>query len=129
MTPRSTVPILRLILSVLTIVALAVPGSAAPIRAIPGEDIPLGGTATGVDVVYLFLTGPNLPDPGISLTGGTPVSTGVPSSFTRVEINTDGTWRFTWQTGSIGRTLDPGTYTVYAALEPVSRQDLAGADY
>jgi len=103
--------------------------TAAPISAVFGEDIPLGGTAPGSDFIYLFLTGPNLPDGGISLAGGTPVATGVPASFTRVEVQTDDTWRYTWRTGSLGRILDQGTYTIYAVNEPLSRPDLDDAAF
>jgi hypothetical protein len=90
---------------------------------VQGEEIPLRGTATGSDVVYLSLTGPNLPSEGISLAGGT-VATGVPGSFTKVDVNTDGTWAYTWKTGSAGRVLDPGTYYVFITEEPLSRPDL-----
>jgi hypothetical protein len=103
--------------------------SATPIYAIRGEDIPLRGTAPGSALLYLFLTGPNLPNQGISLAGGTPVETGAPASFTRVEVSTDGTWTYTWRTGSLGRILDPGTYTIYIVLEPRSRPDLDDAPY
>lgn len=98
--------------------------SAAPIYAVQGEEIPLRGTATGSDVIYLFLTGPNLPGQGIALVGGTPVTTGVPGSFTRVDVNTDGTWAYTWRTGAVGRILDTGTYYVFITEEPLSRPDL-----
>jgi hypothetical protein len=103
--------------------------AAAPIYAVFGEDIPLGGTAPGSDFIYLFLTGPNLPADGISLAGGTPVTAGVPGSFTRVEVLTDGTWSYIWRTGSTGRILDPGTYTIYAVNEPLSRPDLDDSAY
>jgi hypothetical protein len=125
-------PLMRnpgLCLPFLLLVALTVSATAAPISAVYGEDIPLRGTATGSDVVYLFLTGPNLPDQGISLAGGTPVATGVPGSFTRVEVFTDGTWAYTWRTGSVGRVLDPGTYVIYIAEEPRARPDLDDSAY
>ena len=109
--------------------AIPLCGYALPISAVPGEDIPLRGTAPGSDFIYLFLTGPNLPADGISLSDGTPVTTGVPSSFTRVEVQTDGTWAYTWRTGSMGRILDRGTYAIYAVNEPLSRPDLDDSAY
>jgi hypothetical protein len=112
---------------ILTFAVIPLCCAAAPIYAVFGEDIPLGGTAPGSAFIYLFLTGPNLPDGGISLAGGTPVKTGVPASFTRVEVQTDETWSYTWRTGSIGRILDRGTYTIYAVNEPLSRPDLDDA--
>lgn len=120
--PPSRYPFLILTLAVIPLCC-----AAAPIYAVFGEDIPLRGTAPGSDFIYLFLTGPNLHDGGISLADGTPVTTGVPSSFTRVEVQTDDTWAYTWRTGSLGRILDPGTYTIYIVQEPRSRPDLDDA--
>ncbi len=117
--PLSRYPLLFLTLAVIPLCC-----AAAPIYTVIGEDLPLRGTAPGSDFIYLFLTGPNLPAEGISLAGGTPVTTGVPGSFTRVEVMTDGTWAYTWRTGSIGRVLDQGTYTIFSGLEPRSRSDL-----
>jgi hypothetical protein len=103
--------------------------SAAPPYAVFGNDIPLSGTAPGNDFIYLFLTGPNLPADGISLVGGTPVVTGNAASFTRVEVSTDGSWSYTWNSGSVGRVLDQGTYVIYAIQEPRSLPDLDDAVY
>jgi hypothetical protein len=128
MTSRPATGILLPVVLVLTLF-LAASASAQAIHAVYGEDIPLGGRASGTDFLYLFLTGPNLPGQGISLVGGTPVTTGVPASFTRVEVQTDGTWTYTWQTRSLGRLLDPGTYTIYAAEEARSRPDLDDTVY
>jgi hypothetical protein len=114
---------------ILLLTALPLCAVAAPIYAVQGEEIPLGGTATGSDVVYLFLTGPNLPPEGISLVGGTPVTTGVPGSFTRVDVNTGGTWAYTWRTGSLGRVLSEGNYLIYTVEEPRARSDLDDTVY
>jgi hypothetical protein len=108
---------------ILLLAALPVCASAS-VTFVQGEDIPLHGTSSGSTVVYLFLTGPNLPDGGISLIGGAPVITGASGSFTRVEVSTDGTWVFTWNTGDAGRVLSPGTYVIYIAQEPRARPDL-----
>ena len=124
--PRFWYPLLFLALA-LTLIPLCC--AAAPIPAVQGEDVPLRGTAPGLDVIYLFLTGPNLPDQGISLIGGTPVATGVPASFTRVEVGTDGSWAYTWRTGALGRILDAGTYTLYIVQEPLARPDLDDSVY
>jgi hypothetical protein len=120
-------PLSRYPFLILTLAVIPFCCAAAPIYAVFGEDIPLGGMAPGSTFIYLFLTGPNLPDGGISLAGGTPVTTGVPASFTRVEVQTDETWAYTWRTGSTGRILDQGTYTIYAVNEPLSRPDLDDA--
>ena len=114
--------------SVLLLAALPLWVSAS-VSFVQGVDIPLAGTSSGSNVVYLFLTGPNLPEGGISLAGGAPVTTGVSGSFTRVDVNTDGTWRYTWRTGSLGRILDGGTYVIYIAQEPRARPDLDDTVY
>jgi hypothetical protein len=122
-------PLYRCLFLLVVFAAYPLCCSAAPIYAVQGEDIPLRGTAPGSALLYLFLTGPNLPVQGISLAGGTPVTTGVPASFTKVEVYTDGTWAYTWRTGSLGRILDAGTYTIYIVQEPRSWPDLDDAVY
>ena len=114
---------------ILLLAALPLCAAAASISAVQGEDIPLQGTSSGSNVVYLFLTGPNLPEGGISLGGGAPVVTGVSGSFTRVEVNTDGTWAYNWRTGSLGRVLSEGNYLIYIVQEPRSRSDLDDTVY
>jgi hypothetical protein len=121
--------VLFLILVPVLVAPGVVTATPQPIYTVYGEDLPLSGTAPGLDVIYLFLTGPNLPDQGISLAGGTPVTTGTPGSFTRVEVNTDGTWSYTWRTSALGRILDPGTYTLYIVQEPLARPDLDDTVY
>jgi hypothetical protein len=122
-------PVARYLPVLLLLAALPLCASAAPLQVVQGEEMVLRGTAPGMDVLYLFLTGPNLPVEGISLEGGTPVVTGNPASFTQAEVNTDGTWTYTWRTGEIGRILSPGTYTLYTVQEPLSRPDLGDTVY
>jgi hypothetical protein len=122
-------PLLRYQLPFLLLALVPICCAAAPIQAVQGEDIPLRGTAPGSDFIYLFLTGPDLPEGGISLAGGTPVTTGVPASFTRVEVLPGDAWAYTWRTGSMGRILDQGTYTICAVNEPLSRPDLNDSVY
>jgi hypothetical protein len=119
--PPAPFPIAILLL---LLAALPLCTSAASLTVVQGEDIPLRGTSFGSNVVYLFLTGPNLPDRGISLIGGAPVTTGAAGTFTKVVVSTDGTWAYTWRTGELGRVLSPGTYVIYIAQEPRSRFDL-----
>jgi len=120
---------LFLLLPALALAPLCCHAGAASLQVVFGARIPLAGTAPGSDYVYLFLTGPNLPARGISLVGGFPVVTGVPGSFTRVDVLTDGTWSLTWDTRSLGRVLDPGTYVIYIVEEPRSLPDLDDAAY
>ncbi len=106
-----------------------IPCAAAPsITAYLGEEIPLSGSGSGTDTVYLFVTGPNLPQNGGNLQQPfSPVVTGDPGTFTRAEVGADTRWTVTWDTSGIG--LDAGTYLVYAVDAPVGRSDLSGHSY
>jgi hypothetical protein len=93
-----------------------------------GQQVVLSGVNTATDTTYLFMTGPNLPSAGGSLTDPhTPVVTGLPGTFTQVPVNADTTWEYKWQTGNLG--VDPGVYTVYAVATPNSRNDLGNAQF
>ncbi|MDK2989944.1 MAG: hypothetical protein PWR16_1473 [Methanoculleus sp.] len=97
-----------------------------------GEEITLSGTCTDNNTVYLFMTGPNLNGNGVSLDENLPaVVSGTESSFTRggIEVEADDTWSFDWNTANLGRSLDAGGYTIYAAAEPQGRNDLSGVKY
>lgn len=97
-----------------------------------GEEITLSGTCTDNNTVYLFMTGPNLNGNGVSLDENLPaVVSGTGSSFTKsgIEVEADDTWSFDWNTANLGRSLDAGGYTIYAAAEPQGRNDLSGVKY
>lgn len=119
-----------LLLLVAGLLLLTGPSAAAPvISAAIGDPVPLAGYAPGADVVYLFLTGPNLPANGVRLDDiAAPVTSGDPSSFTRSSVD-DSRWEYTWYTRTKGGTPDAGTYTVFIVTSPVGRRDLAGAEY
>ena len=103
--------------------------SAEPLEADIGDDIPLSGTAVGVDRVYLFMTGPGVPPGGSRMDSSiSPVVTGDPNTFTQVDVSND-RWNYTWRTGRVSGGLAAGTYTIYAATMPVARDDLAGVPY
>ena len=104
-------------------------GAAEPLEAAIGDDIPLSGTAVGVDGVYLFMTGPGVPSDGSRMDSSiSPVVTGNPNTFTQVDVSND-RWNYTWRTSRVSGGLGAGTYTVYAATMPVARDDLAGVPY
>jgi len=99
-------------------------GTGPPRSFFLGEQVLLAGTNTESDTVYLFMTGPNLPSAGGSLTNPRiPVRTGQPESFTAVSVDPDNTWEYRWFSGNLG--IDAGTYTVYAVAGPASRTDLS----
>ncbi|WP_214020526.1 hypothetical protein [Methanoculleus sp.] len=110
------------------LVALVIAPAASAVTVYPGSEVTLGGTSTGSDTVYLFVTGPNLPASGGRLEDPqTPVRSGDPASFTTATVGADDRWTYRWRTGEAG--LDPGTYTVYAVEAPVDRSNLSGHGY
>ena len=112
-------------------VLVAAPSMAAqsPITVPLGGVVTLKGVAPGSDSVYLFLTGPNLPQNGVKLDNiRSPVVTWNPSTFTKVDVVND-RWSYQWYTRTAGGVLDAGSYTVYAVTQPVGRSDLQYADY
>ncbi|HVP50008.1 MAG TPA: hypothetical protein VMT56_02175, partial [Candidatus Bathyarchaeia archaeon] len=108
-----------------------------------GETIKITGTNTDNTTVYLALKGPNLADGGVSLAdiffrtdGNTAGGAQDNVRFKMVDVNTDNTWSYKWDTSRLNQTgavsLDAGTYTVYAVAVPVlslGSTDLAGATY
>ena len=92
-----------------------------------GDEVPISGYATSGPYVYLFLTGPNLPENGVALHDITKRAD--QGWFTRVSVDGDDHWSYTWHTGSIGGRLDEGTYTIWVVSGPNDRSRLAEADY
>lgn len=89
----------------------------------PGEQIALSGTNSETDDIYLFVTGPGLPDTGGNLDDPqTPVVDGNPSTFTGAEVLEDSTWQFSWDTEN--ESLVPGYYTIYAVATPNDKNHL-----
>jgi hypothetical protein len=119
-----------LVTTVLITGILFLTGSAAAspgIQAAMGDEVTISGYATSGPYVYLFLTGPNLPENGVALHDITKrADQGV---FTRVSVDGDDHWSYTWHTGSINGRLDEGTYTVWVVSGPNDRSRLAWADY
>ena len=91
-----------------------------------GSEITLSGTNTDSDIVYLFITGPNLKSNGEPLLDlGTAVISAVGGS--QVSVKTDNTWEKTWETARTG--LDTGAYTIYATSGPAGKDDLSSTEY
>jgi hypothetical protein len=94
-----------------------------------GDIIPLSGTAPGVDVIYLFMTGPGVPQYGSRMDSSvSPVITGDPDTFTQVPVEGD-QWNYSWQTGRVSGGLAPGLYNVYASTAPAAADALSGIPY
>jgi len=70
-----------------------------------GNDMTISGTNTESEVVYLFIKGANVDVQGITgYSGATPIA-----------VESDDTWKVTFNTRTILGALDTGTYTIYAA--------------
>ena len=74
-----------------------------------GDEIVLSGTNTDSDYVYLFITGKNI---DAYVLKDLPTKTPASEATNPVEVKTDNTWEYKWDTSRIA--LDPGTYAVYA---------------
>ncbi|SCL76486.1 major cell surface glycoprotein [Methanoculleus chikugoensis] len=95
-----------------------------------GEEVTLSGTCTDNETtVHLFITGPNLPNNGADLVEIKPVINGNTGSFTTEDVEGDDTWSYKWNTADLGKSLDAGGYTIYAASKPVDKDHLSDAKY
>jgi len=91
-----------------------------------GEGVPLYGINTDGETTYLFLTGSDLAVSGVKLSDiKVAVEDGNPGTFTCVHVEAYDTWSYMWNTADIGRRLNAGNYTIYAAAEPRSRDNLS----
>lgn len=107
-----------LILAVLAPALLVTPATAADIdmEGYLGETIPFHGFSYRGDSVYLFLTGPGLPENGVTLTD---ISQRADQGhFTVVDVDDNQEWTYIWKTSRIDSEIDPGTYIVYVTNEP-----------
>jgi hypothetical protein len=103
------------------------PGSAADIdmEGYLGETITLHGFSYVGDSVYLFLTGPGLPENGVTLTN-TDLRADQ-GQFTVVGVDDNQEWTYIWKTSRIANEIDYGTYIVYVTNEPVDKAHLGGS--
>jgi hypothetical protein len=91
-----------------------------------GEKIVLKGSGPDAGTVYLYMTGPNLPAPGVSLTAPkTAVIGSNPDTFTAVKTKPDKTWEYSFNTANLK--LDAGAYDIVATSQPEAK-DQPGPD-
>ncbi|WAC04149.1 MAG: hypothetical protein OS112_06665 [Methanoregula sp.] len=120
-------PVALLLIVCLYPVMFAMPVSAADVEidAEMGDIVTISGVSYVSDTMYLFLTGPGLPSNGVMLTS--PTRRADQGEFNTVDVASDQTWSFRWDTSRVSSYLDPGTYTVYATSEPVDKAHLGGS--
>jgi len=103
-----------------------------------GEEVKFSGTNTETDTVYMFITGPNLPENGGSFVEGgldddgvacgevnppeCEAATNQPTTFKVIDVDDDNTWSWKWGTATVP--LDAGTYTVFAVSSATDKSDL-----
>jgi hypothetical protein len=122
---------LYLILACCIMGVITVPVSAADasIEAELGDTLNLHGVSYTGDRVYLFLTGPGLPENGVTLTD---ISQRADQGhFTLVDLDSTQHWSFRWDTLRLLSLFDSGashTYTVYVSTEPVDKAHLGGSN-
>jgi hypothetical protein len=107
------------------VMILPVAGADANIQAELGDTLNLHGDLYKGDRVYLFLTGPGLPENGVTLSDVTQRAD--QGKFTIVDVGSDQTWAMQWKTSRIENEINPGTYTVYVTNEPVDKAHLGGS--
>lgn len=90
-----------------------------------GNAIRLNGVSYTGERVYLFLTGPGLPENGVMLTDVTQRAD--QGHFTIVDLDSDQTWSMKWDTSRISNNINPGTYFLYVTNEPVDKANLGGS--
>ena len=123
--PRSTQTAILLITGFLVLTPCV--SASMEITAYIGDTIPLSGNSYGSSMVYLFLTGPNLPVNGVALNDIT--ARADEGHFTEVSVDNNDHWEYPWGTNAISGRLDAGTYTVWVVNRPLDRSHLAKADY
>lgn len=113
-----------------TVGAIALEINATPSQVHIGDTVTLKGTVTGIKTiaVYLFVTGPDLDNRGVTLENlNIPAGRGL---FTTAPVNlNDGTWEYVWDTSVILGNLKPGTYTLFVVSTPVDRLRFAKGEF
>jgi len=92
-----------------------------------GEKIKISGTSTASSSVYLAIRGVNVSPDLRKLDNLSIISKNIDEySFVKVDIRSDYTWSYIWDTSVIGSSLREGIYTIYAIEGPFSSDSLEG---
>ena len=90
---------------------LPVSAADANIEAELGDTLNLHGVSYTGGSVYLFMTGPGLPENGVTLTDVSQRAD--QGKFTQVDLDGSQEWSFRWDTSRIENEINAGTYLVY----------------
>lgn len=90
-----------------------------------GDVVDIHGVSYTGNAVYLFLTGPNLPVNGVTLSDTSQRAD--QGHFTIVTLDSNQEWSYKWNTQRLQTQLDPGTYTIYVSTEPDDLANLGGS--
>ncbi len=98
----------------------------ANIEAELGDTLNLHGVSYTGTSVYLFMTGPGLPENGVTLTDVTQRADH--GQFTQIDLDSNQEWSYRWNTARIENEINAGTYLVYVTNEPVDKAHLGGSN-
>ena len=117
-----------LLLTVFLTAMIILPVSAADanIEADLGDTLNLHGVSYTGSSVYLFMTGPGLPENGVTLTDVTQRAD--QGKFTQIDLDSKQEWSYRWNTARIENEINDGTYLVYVTNEPVDKAHLGGSN-
>ena len=95
-----------------------------------GEEIRFAGTCTAGSTVYLSIMSPNpnLQNRKLDQYSIETINEDV-NTFLRVDVKSDNTWEYVWNTSIVSTLLIAGTYTIYACEGPFTRDNLKNKAY
>ena len=105
--------------------SLPVSAADSNIEAELGDTLNLHGVSYTGSSVYLFMTGPGLPENGVTLTDVTQRADR--GKFTQIDLDSNQEWSYRWNTARIDNQINAGTYLVYVTNEPVDKAHLSGS--
>lgn len=105
---------------------LPVSAADADIEAELGDTLNLHGVSYTGSSVYLFMTGPGLPENGVTLSDVTQRAD--QGKFTQIDLDSKQEWSYRWNTARIENSIKAGgTFLVYVTNTPVDKAHLGGS--